>query len=39
MAMRELLIRARAVGDVDVADIDLTIAAIMGGTNVAVLSR
>lgn len=37
--LRELLIEARAVGDVDVTDIDLTITALMGGTNMAVLSR
>lgn len=37
--LRELLIEARAVGHVDVADIDLTIAAVMGGSNMAVLSR
>lgn len=37
--LRELLIEARASGDVDVADIDLTIAAVMGGANMAVLSR
>ena len=37
--LRELLIEARAVGDADVADIDLTIASLMGGTNMAVLNR
>lgn len=37
--LRELLIEARALGDVDIADIDLTIAAVMGGANMAVLSR
>ncbi len=37
--LRELLIEARAVGDVDVPDIDLTIASLMGGANMAVLSR
>ncbi|MEM9652290.1 MAG: TetR/AcrR family transcriptional regulator [Actinomycetota bacterium] len=37
--LRELLIEARAVGDADVADIDLTIASLMGGINMAVLAR
>ena len=37
--LRELLIEARAVGDADVADIDLTISSFMGGTNMAVLQR
>ena len=37
--LRELLIEARAVGDADVADIDLTISSLMGGTNMAVLQR
>lgn len=37
--LRELLIEARALGDADVADIDLTISSLMGGTNMAVLQR
>ncbi|MCP3936925.1 MAG: TetR/AcrR family transcriptional regulator [Actinomycetia bacterium] len=37
--LRELLIEARAVGDADIADIDLTISSLMGGTNMAVLQR
>jgi TetR/AcrR family transcriptional regulator len=37
--LRELLIEARAVGDADVADIDLTISALMGGINAAVQQR
>ena len=37
--LRELLIEARAVGDADTADIDLTISSLMGGTNMAVLQR
>ncbi len=37
--LRELLIEARAVGDVDVADIDVTVSALMGGINMAVMQR
>jgi TetR/AcrR family transcriptional regulator len=37
--LRELLIEARAVGDADVADIDLTVSALMGGVNMAVIQR
>jgi TetR/AcrR family transcriptional regulator len=37
--LRELLIEARAVGDADVADIDLTVAALMGAVNMAVIQR
>jgi TetR/AcrR family transcriptional regulator len=37
--LRELLIEARAVGDADVADIDLTVSALMGGVNMAVITR
>lgn len=35
--LRELLIEARALGQVDVDDIDLTVAALMGALNMAVL--
>jgi TetR/AcrR family transcriptional regulator len=37
--LRELLIEARAVGDADVADIDLTVSSLMGGINAAVQQR
>lgn len=37
--LRELLIEARAQNDLDIPDIDLTIAAIMGGIYMAVLQR
>jgi TetR/AcrR family transcriptional regulator len=37
--LRELLIEARAVGDADVADIDLIVSALMGGVNMAVIQR
>ena len=37
--LRELLIEARAVGDADVADIDLTISSLMGGISAAVQQR
>jgi TetR/AcrR family transcriptional regulator len=37
--LRELLIEARAVGDADVADVDLAISSLMGGINAAVLQR
>ena len=37
--LRELLIEARAVGDVDVHDVDTTVAALLGGVNMAVMSK
>ena len=37
--LRELLIEARAVGDADVADVDLAISALMGGVGAAVQQR
>ena len=37
--LRELLIEARAMGQVEVADIDLTVTAFMGAVNMAVLQR
>ena len=37
--LRELLIEARAVGDADVDDVDMTIAALMGGINMAVMQK
>jgi TetR/AcrR family transcriptional regulator len=37
--LRELLIEARAVGDADVDDIDLTVSSLMGGINAAVQQR
>ncbi|MEO1064941.1 MAG: TetR/AcrR family transcriptional regulator [Actinomycetota bacterium] len=37
--LRELLIEARAVGDAQVADIETTVAALMGGVNFAVVQR
>jgi TetR/AcrR family transcriptional regulator len=37
--LRELLIEARAKGQVEVDDIDLTVSALMGAVNMAVLQR
>lgn len=37
--LRELLIEARAVGDVEVDDIDNVVAGLMGGVNFAVVQR
>jgi TetR/AcrR family transcriptional regulator len=37
--LRELLIEARALGEVEVVDIDLTVSVFVGAINVAVLSR
>jgi hypothetical protein len=37
--LRELLIEARAVGDADVPDIDLTAAMVLGGITMAVIQR
>lgn len=37
--IRELLIEARATGEADIADIELTTSALMGGISMAVLQR
>ncbi len=37
--LRELLIEARAVGDADVPDVDLTAAMVLGGITMAVIQR